>query len=97
GEGGWGGGGGGGGKEGKRQRGGDEPQKSRRVDGGKMGKVYRGLTAFPRHQNHPPPHRDAQPVRSQRFLAELFGNDRADPVNEIGQEIAEVELSGVFH
>ena len=39
-----------------------------------------------------PPHGDAKPMRRQRFRAELVGDDGADPVDQIGQVIAEIDL-----
>jgi hypothetical protein len=36
-------------------------------------------------------------MRLERLAAELFGNDAADPVDEIGQIIAEIELGRALH
>jgi hypothetical protein len=55
------------------------------------------LAAGCRQNGHHPPHGDAEPVRRQRLLAELLGDDGADPVDQIGQIVAEIELGRMFH
>ncbi len=76
---------------------GHEPRQGRGIDAGQIGKIDLALAAGGGEHRHHPPHRDAQPVRRQRFGAELIGDDGADPVHQIGQIIAEIELGGLLH
>ena len=72
-----------------------QPRQRRDVDAGHVGEVDLALATAARQQRHDTPHRDAQPIRRQRFGAELLGNDVADPVDQVGQVIVEIERG--FH
>ena len=69
-----------------------QPRQSRGIDAGQIGEVDLALAAVAASTAMHAPHRDAQPVLGQRLLAELLGDDGADPVDQIGQVIAEIEL-----
>ena len=59
---------------------------------GQIGEIDLALAAIARQNRHHAPHRDAQAMTRQRLGAELLGDDGADPVDQIGQVIAEIEL-----
>ena len=57
--------------------------------------IWRWPPLLAKHRQHAPL-RDAQAMTRQRIGAELLGDDGADPVDQIGQVIAEIELGRGF-
>ena len=73
-----------------------QPRQGRGFDARQIGEVDLALATIARQDRQHAPLRDAQAVTRQRIGAELLGDDGADPVDQIGQVIAEIDLGRGF-
>jgi AcrR family transcriptional regulator len=75
----------------------DHARKRRNVDAGHGSKIDLALAVVARERGENPPHRDAQPVWSQRAPPEINHQRRADAIDQVGKIFGEIELRAAGH